>query len=427
MEGFDLLLKYRQNLLFLPLLILPLIPVYAWYYLAVTTWMAIIAFFISTIWIVALYQQIEKKRFTQIDPIVSAVQSMSSEMIFALLDDKGHFIQVSEAFCNVIGYKEDELLSRHCSVLYDEKCTNNKRLPTDIVKNKSCSQIQVCSRDSKGKLHWFTAMIYKLSKGGNSSYLAICQEITGTPLLKERQEMLERQSKYAAMGEMIGMIAHQWRQPLSTIAAIAGNIKISIDLDTSTDEKTFEAMTKVNQYALHLSETINDFRNFFSPQKDIVDISTRELALGALKFTTHIGQSYGINIKNECNLKETVSVPKNEMLQVLINLIKNSQDVLVGRDIVNRQITIRDFLINNTIVLEVADNGGGIDASIADKIFDPYFTTKKSDGTGLGLYMSRRIIEEHVNGTLQAYNSDEGAVFSIAIPMKETIELVNKE
>jgi len=414
---------FKQNFLFLPLLILPLIPIFAWYYAVIAFGVAIIIFIISSIWVASLYLYIEKKKFIEVDAIVDAVQSMSSVMMFSLLDDRGHFIQVSEAFCNVLGIKEDELLNRHFSVLYDEKCTNNKRLPTEIFKNRSSSQIQLCTKDVNGKLHWFSVIIYKLSKVSSESYFTICHEITSTPLLKERQEMLERQSKYAAMGEMISMIAHQWRQPLSTIATIAGNIRISIDLGTATDEKTIDAMTNVNKYALHLSETINDFRNFFAPQKDIIEISTNELALGALKFTAHIGQSYGINIKNECNLNEIVSVPKNEMLQVLINLIKNAQDVLVGRDIVNRKIIIRDFLINNTIVLEVADNGGGIDPSIADKIFDPYFTTKEADGTGLGLYMSRRIIEEHINGTLNAYNSDEGAVFSISIPKQE----INKD
>jgi len=414
---------FRQNLLALPLLGLPIIPILAWHYAVITLSFAVTIFIISSIWIVSLFKYIDKNKFIEVDAIVDAAQLMSSDMMFSLLDEKGHFLQVSEAFCSVIGIKENDLLNRHCSVLYDEKCTNNRRSPIDILNNKSSSQIQLCSKDVNGKMHWFSVIIYKLSKGSSGTYFSICHEITSTPLLKERQEMLERQSKYAAMGEMISMIAHQWRQPLSTIAAIAGNVRIAIDLGTSTDEKTFEAMTKVNQFALHLSETINDFRNFFAPQKDIIDISTRELALGAFKFTAHIGQSYGINIKNECTLEETLSVPKNEMLQVLINLIKNAQDVLVGRDIVNRQIIIRDFLINNTIVLEVADNGGGIDPLIADKIFDPYFTTKANDGTGLGLYMSRRIVEEHLNGTLNAYNSDEGAVFSISIPKQE----INKD
>jgi len=409
----------RQNLLALPLLGLPLIPILAWYYSAITLGFAVVIFVVSSIWIVTLYKYMENNKFIEANAIVDAVQSMSSEMMFSLLDEKGHFIQVSEAFCRVLGIREEELLNRHYSVLYDEKCINNKHEHTDVLNSEGCSQIQLCSKDSSGKLHWFSVIIYKLSKGGDGAYFSICHEITSTPLLKERQEKLERQSKYAAMGEMISMIAHQWRQPLSTIAAIAGNIRIAIDLGTATDEKTFEGMTKINKFALHLSETINDFRNFFAPQKDIVDISTSHLVLAALKFTAHVGQSYGINIKNECALEETLSVPKNEMLQVLINLIKNAQDVLVGRDIVNRQVIIRDFLINNTIVLEVADNGGGIDPSIADKIFDPYFTTKLNDGTGLGLYMSRRIIEEHLNGTLNAYNSDEGAVFSISIPKKE--------
>jgi len=407
----------KEFFFLLPLFSIPTIPILAFQNEYLTLFPAITVFVILTLLLFYLAKKVILNSQNSGDMIADALQTMSSSVMYAFLDEKGHFQQVSDAFCERIGFSKDDLLYRHCSVLYNDQCSQNRQSPLEILGEDQSAQMQLCSKNGAGKMKWFSTSLHRLNS--ENEFLVLCQEIINSPMLEERKEMLERQSRYASMGEMISMIAHQWRQPLSTIAAVAGNVKISLKLGTVTDEKMVEAMSQINRYALYLSDTITDFRNFFKPQKDIVDISTSELVKSALKFTTHIGKSFGISIVNECSETSHAKIPRNEMIQVIINLIKNAQDVLVHRDIANRKITIRDFVINNNIILEIADNAGGIDQKIADKIFDPYFTTKEDEGTGLGLYMSRRIVEEHMNGTLQAYNSDEGAVFSISIPISE--------
>jgi len=234
---------------------------------------------------------------------------------------------------------------------------------------------------------------------------------------KQQEKMLIQNSKLAAMGEMIGMIAHQWRQPLSSISTIAGNLQVYIDLDMYDEEQFAGMLEEINNHSQYLSNTINDFRHFFKPD------NPRDTVL----LDSVIGNTLGI-IGKSLEYKSVVlfrdysfSVPiltyPNELMQVFLNIIKNAADAFIDNNVKLPQIIIRGYENQEYQVVEIEDNAGGIPEDIMPMIFDPYFSTKgPSTGTGLGLYMSKLIIEEHCEGKLRVTNTPAGACFSVSLP-----------
>jgi len=173
-----------------------------------------------------------------------------------------------------------------------------------------------------------------------------------------------------------------------------------------------EQSQKISQYSEHLSATIDDFREFFKPNKKMSNTTYNEVIQNVLNIIETSIVNKNITIAKNLNSKEIFNTYFNELKQVLLNLIKNAEDVLLEKNINNPTITIETK--NNSLI--VKDNGGGIAENIIDKIFDPYFSTKsEKDGTGLGLYMSKMIIEEHCNGKLTVSNDKDGAVFKIIL------------
>lgn len=242
----------------------------------------------------------------------------------------------------------------------------------------------------------------------------ITAEHTAHEALRHRDEMMFRQSRLAQMGEMISMIAHQWRQPLNAISMTTATMTHKV-AEGKYDKAFFESRLKrISDYVQHLSNTIEDFRNFFKPDKEKQETSFSEIVENALGFLQIGLENNSITVQKECDCKGRMTTYTNELLQVVLNLIKNAEDVLVENQTTDPFIAIRCYDDKETSVLEIEDNAGGIDEAIVDKIFDPYFTTKeKHNGTGLGLYMSKVIIEEHCGGTLSVSNSTKGARFKI--------------
>lgn len=236
--------------------------------------------------------------------------------------------------------------------------------------------------------------------------------------LHQKDQMLFQQSRLALMGEMLSMIAHQWRQPLAAISAAAGTLTLKNTLNRYEKEFFDTKLKNITGYAQHLSETINDFRNFFKEEKVMQVTTVEEIVKGALTIVEPTVESKGIALDYDykCNSHHKIKTYSNEFKQVIINLLKNSEEALGEKEITDPRIMIKSYPGNHICTLEIRDNAGGIPESIIDKIFDPYFTTKKRDGTGLGLYMSKMIIEEHCKGKLSVRNEEEGALFTIEVP-----------
>ncbi len=247
--------------------------------------------------------------------------------------------------------------------------------------------------------------------------------------LDNKQAILYQQSKMAAMGEMIGNIAHQWRQPLSIITTATSGMVLQKQMGVLTDEFFFEASNRINASSQYLSQTIDDFRNFFIPNKEKSKVNLIEIFKKTLDLISAQFSSKDIKIIKNIEGVEFESY-ENELIQALINILNNSRDELIKKD-GERFIFVDAFEKDNFINITIKDNAGGVIKENLDKIFEPYFTTKyKSQGTGIGLYMTEEIITKHLNGTICVenveftYNEKEyfGAEFTIRIDLNTNLE-----
>lgn len=234
--------------------------------------------------------------------------------------------------------------------------------------------------------------------------------------IQEKNAILFHQSRHAAMGEMISMIAHQWRQPLNTLGLIHQNLYFRHQLG-ELDEDSFErANEQFNEHLQYMSKTIDDFRNFYKNDRTKRPEEIGEIIALALRLCDVFLKYAKIKTHVEIKTAKKLYVSKNEMVQVLMNLIKNAHDAIIERSVSPGWITIIADEEASFVRIEICDNGGGIPQTVAPKVFDPYFSTKSENGTGLGLYMSKSIVEEHCDGKLAFRNTDDGSCFSIALP-----------
>lgn len=234
--------------------------------------------------------------------------------------------------------------------------------------------------------------------------------------LAQQEKLLLIQTRNSQMGEMLNMIAHQWRQPLSAISSIMNNMHIKLVMKEYNEEFLIAQSSQVENLLQHLSKTISDFRRFFLPDKHKTSFLIQTTIDKSLEIVQPSIDLSKIDIfVNNTSSKEIISF-ENELQQVLLNVLKNAHDALIQNDVKNPQININCFDQDNKVNIQVSDNAGGINPSVIENIFDPYFTTKdNTNGTGLGLYMSKVIIEEHCKGSITAKNSDEGAIFQIEL------------
>ena len=234
--------------------------------------------------------------------------------------------------------------------------------------------------------------------------------------LRKKDEQMLQQSRLAQMGEMLSMIAHQWRQPLSAISATTNNLIFKIMLDEVNKETFTNELYLIDNYTQHLSKTIEDFREFFKKDKKKSITTLNEIVESTLDIVRVSIENKNIKIQTNYKCTKKVKTYINELKQVLLNIMKNAEDVLLEKEIANPCICIETNCENNRIILSVKDNGGGIPSQIIDNIFDPYFTTKeKKEGTGIGLYMSKIIIEEHCHGKLYFDTNKYETTFTIEL------------
>ncbi|NLU34810.1 MAG: HAMP domain-containing histidine kinase [Wolinella succinogenes] len=232
----------------------------------------------------------------------------------------------------------------------------------------------------------------------------------------EQEKLLIQQSKLASMGEMIGNIAHQWRQPLSELGAILMNLQVKHHFKDLTEE-TFKAQVeRTNEITAFMSHTISDFQNFFTPSKIKEPFSVRLACEKAIAIIEASLRYHNIILEfRERGDRIAYGYP-NEYSQVVLNILSNAKDALISREISHPRIHIELINGKNYSVVKIEDNAGGIRAHPMEKIFEPYFTTKHSrQGTGIGLYMSKMIIEKNMDGIITVENTAEGARFKIKI------------
>lgn len=236
--------------------------------------------------------------------------------------------------------------------------------------------------------------------------------------ITEHESLMIAQSRFAAMGEMMSMIAHQWRQPLSTTTLMIADERIKLMMDKRDTNEYEKMLEKISDTMLYLSETIDDFQTYFKPEKNTQKVPISELIERVENFQEARLMLSKVQLHIDMCEDELIDTYANEVVQVLINIINNAIDILEERNVDERHIWINVSCDDNNVYITLEDNGGGIEDEIKDKIFEPYFSQKSKNGTGLGLYMSKMIIEKHMNGTLGVSNSVNGAFFAIILPKK---------
>ena len=235
--------------------------------------------------------------------------------------------------------------------------------------------------------------------------------------LKEKEELLFQKAKMADMGEMMGNIAHQWRQPLAVNNTLISILKEKNKRETLQSTELSQKLKEMENSIQYMSRTIDDFMHFYHPNKEKITFSVSKVVEHALEITYPMLNKAEIEIRFKSSNGFDVNGYMNEYMQVLISILTNAKDILLHREVKDAYIQIELFETdNNSIVLKISDNAGGISDENMHRIFDPYFTTKhKSMGTGLGLYISKMIIEKNMNGVLSVENDKEGATFSITM------------
>ncbi|ACH39131.1 sensor ATPase, GAF domain-containing [Citrifermentans bemidjiense Bem] len=242
------------------------------------------------------------------------------------------------------------------------------------------------------------------------------QRLNALEELARKERMLLQQNRLAALGEMINNIAHQWRQPLNELGLIVQELPIMYDRGDFNKEYLRESVAKFMKVLSHTSKTIDDFRTFFKPDREMVPFRVTEVVDKALSLVAESLKHLEIKVTVHSVDDPAIMGHPNEFSQAILNILFNARDAFKERSISCRQIEIRIFLEDETAVVTIGDNAGGIPEEIMDKIFDPYFTTRGPEqGTGIGLYMTKMIIEKNIPGKLSVRNTEKGAEFRIEV------------
>lgn len=342
-----------------------------------------------------------------------------------LFNENGKILIINNAWKELTGYSLKDIstldmwnnkackMAQNCNAIDIEKLFDeNMRL--------NMGEIKIVTKENKELTWMFSIAPLENSYDSMKVFIASAMDITQ---MQKNEELMLLQSRQAAMGDMIGMIAHQWRQPLSVIGMVANNLKASLALKQNVAVEDIEKLTAVlDEQTQYLSQTIDDFRTFFKPEKAKEKIVLCNIydKLQNMLLKTLQNNNIALQFSSNCDI-ELFTYP-NELIQVLVNLINNAKDAMKERQILKGKIEINTKINTKDIIITVQDNAGGIDKSIIENLGEPYATTKNQNGTGLGIYMSLMILNKHFHGNLTWKNCNEGSCFMIQLPLQFTQE-----
>jgi|GEM_PF-747565 len=345
------------------------------------------------------------------------------------VDEYQNVLTFNQACENIFKYSEAEVINKNVNLIIKENSflqeynKNFKKFALKQINELHGGMTEVIGIDKSGAELQIELSISSVSFSDRLNSILVIRDLTDKKVLekekKEQENILIQQSKMAQMGEMIGAIAHQWKQPLNAIALLIQNLESDYEYDELTEESLNDSVDRVMKQVNFMSETISDFRNFFKPSKTKTIFSLKKAIDDILNLLNIQFKKHNIKIATQIDLSnDKILGYENEFKQVILNILNNSKDAIEERYLKEKivgEIQIRIYKDNNFINIEFSDNGIGIKNEVIDKIFEPYITTKGENGTGIGLYMSRTIIE-NMSGKLSAKNSENGgATFTISI------------
>ncbi len=392
-------------------------------------------------------------------------EAIEKSNIISRTDTQGIITFVNDEFCKISGYSEDELLGQNHNIVRHPDVDDSKfKALWDTINDKNIYKDTVKNLAKDGSTFYVnTTVIPILDKNDNiSEFIAIRYDVTKEVFYKEQLQKKEKeleelnqtlenrvkvktkeleelnqtlelrvkdeisknqekqkvmfwQSRLASLGQMLANIAHQWRQPLTELNLSIFSMKKAFGNNDAQEFSKFydESKNIIN----NMSQTIDDFTNFFRPQKEKYPFKLSESINESLSLLDNITKAEMISVKTEFKEMEVLGI-SNELTQVIINLIKNSTDAFISKGILIREISIKTRRDGDFALIELQDNAGGIAKEHLEKIFEPYFTTKhQSRGTGLGLFMSKMICEQGLDGYLDVKSKKGLTTFSIKIPL----------
>ncbi len=395
--------------------------------------------------------------------------AIESSNIISKTDVYGIITFVNDEFCKISGYTKEELIGQNHNIVRhpDVPASTFKQMWQTILQKKTYKST-VKNRAKDGSTFYVNTTVFPILNEHDEieEFIAIRYDVTESVRLsealiakdeeledlnatlekrvqeqtkalvelnqtleervkeeveknREKDRFLFQQSRLASMGEMIANIAHQWRQPLSELTITLYQMKkVYTKQGNDKDEAFEESYTHAKRIISKMSETIEDFRNFFSPERQSDFFMLSSVAQEAIDIMRGTLEKNKIHIKLDVKKDVKIKGFFNEFSQVLINIINNAIDAFNGINLKKRLIYIEiDTTTQGDAIMRLCDNAGGIEEGILDKIFEPYFTTKHaSSGTGLGLYMSKMIVNNSMKGSIVAHNENKGACFTLTIP-----------
>lgn len=368
-------------------------------------------------------------------------QLFNNSGVGILIADKDRkILEVNSALCDMLGYTYDELINQSTQFLHisEESYLNFRDIALAKVLEKESLNIEYEFRHKNSKIIWvkisgdcissteeviwiMTDITTKIKLENNLSDLnqklnyKIKEQVDS---LRKKDKQLQYQSRQAQMGEMLNMISHQWRQPLMAISATTSYLYGRILMNEFNKDTFLDELGLIEDSSGYLSNTMNEFRTFFSPNKEKVSTTFEKIVDSTLKIIAPVLQNEHIQVELNYGCYEEIRSLENEIRQVVLCIVKNSEDAFLGKSNTHKVISISTYVENKNVILEISDNAGGIKEEYIDKVFDSNFTTKSQKySTGLGLCMSKTIIENNCKGKLFVKNTNIGVSFFISLPL----------
>ncbi|MFY9073980.1 MEKHLA domain-containing protein [Malaciobacter mytili] len=390
-------------------------------------------------------QKIEKEIVLE-DKIKEKIKEIENQKLFlhTLLENnptsifykniEGKYLGCNKAWEKLTGINADEILGKSVYDIAPKDIAQIYHLQDEkVFKLEENPQVYQSEVFNKSENKRFNVVFYKSaffdSNHKVAGLIGVVIDITDITILEKEKEkkekLLYQQSKMAAMGEMIENIAHQWRQPLSTMTASASGIKMQKEFGILDETNLNEFLDAILESAKHLSQTIDDFRNFFKYSKNEENFNIKIVFDKTLSLLSSKLKNRNIKIIKQIEEINILAL-QNELIHVVLNILNNANDALEKINEEEKYIFISCYKENNQAIIEIKDNAKGIEEEILNKIFEPYFTTKhQTNGTGIGLYMSKEIVQKHLYGTIDVQNSTytyknktyTGAKFIIKLPL----------
>ncbi len=347
---------------------------------------------------------------------------LSSTMDSIFVIEKNICIDTNENAVALLGYKEKKELIGKNILNYLESASRREIIKNLYTKDEP---FEINIKDKDNNIIPSLIKVKTTAFEGKAVYVISLIDLRE---IKEKEVLFFKQSKMAAMGEMIGNIAHQWRQPLSVISAVSTGLKLKLMVGKYDEESVISSLDNMNESAQYLSQTIDDFRNFYKSDKEKTRVTSNFIIDKNINLINSSLKDNGITIftNNKCE-DLGINTYLNELIQATVNIFNNAKDALNLNNVNEDKFIFFDvFKEDKYLVLSIKDNAGGVPKDIIDKVFEPYFTTKhKSNGTGIGLYMTHQIIENHINGKVEVRNEEfewenkkyKGANFLIYLPI----------